>query len=110
MTTSTQSQTSKKPHKKPFYLDGHDMGVAVYYNEDSINCTEVEMHMNGVLPKGRCQMKLREDNKAVFWKHAIYQGCFTKEHLMDVMKAAYSNNHHPVLAYNDVAKQIAKKI
>jgi hypothetical protein len=39
--------------------------------------------MNGVLAKGGCQMKLREDGngKAIFWKRAVHQVCFAKEHL-----------------------------
>jgi hypothetical protein len=75
--------TTKKPPPKPLYLDVHDVGVIAFYNEDGVDYTEVEMHVNGVLAKGGCQMKLREDGvgKAFFLKHAVHQVCFAKEHL-----------------------------
>ncbi len=70
--------------------------------------TDVEMHTNGVLPKGGCQMKLGEDGKqVVFWKRAVHQHqvCFAKEHRRAITEVAYSNSHHHALAYDDVSLQ-----
>ncbi len=75
MPSSAQSPPPRSPPQKPLYLDVHDVGVIAYYNEDGVNYAEVKMHVNGVLAKGGCQMKLREDGngKAFFWKRAVHQ-------------------------------------
>lgn len=56
---------------------------------------------------------LREDgnDNAVFlaWKHTINQVCFENEHIKAIMETAYFNSHHRIMAYDNLAQQMAKK-
>lgn len=56
---------------------------------------------------------LREDGNgnAVFlaWKRTINQVCFENEHIKAIMETAYFNSHHRIMAYDNLAQQMAKK-
>ncbi len=94
---------------KPFHLDVHDGGVVAYYNKGGTDFAEVAMHVNGVLPKGACRMRLAEDGMSVTWQRSILQVCFTKEHLRAIMKNDYNPSHNRVVAYDNVAQQMGRE-
>jgi hypothetical protein len=94
---------------KPFHLDVHDGGIVAYYNEGGTDFAEVAMHVNGVLPKGACRMRLAEDGMSVTWQRSILQVCFGKEHLRAIMKTDYNPSHNRVIAYDKVAQQMGRE-
>ena len=94
---------------KPFHLDVHDGGIVAYYNEGGTDFAEVAMHVNGVLPKGACRMRLAEDGMSVTWQRSILQVCFAKEHLRAIMKTDYNPSHNRVVAYDNVAQQMGRE-
>ena len=94
---------------KPFHLDVHDGGIVAYYNEGGTDFAEVAMHVNGVLPKGACRMRLAEDGMSVTWQRSILQVCFAKEHLRAIMKNDYNPSHNCVVAYDNVAQQMGRE-
>jgi hypothetical protein len=94
---------------KPFHLDVHDGGIVAYYNEGGTDFAEVAMHVNGVLPKGACRMRLAEDGMSVTWQRSILQVCFAKEHLRAIMKTDYNPSHNRVIAYDKVAQQMGRE-
>jgi hypothetical protein len=96
---------AKKTPPKPYHLDVHDGYAVGYYNEGGVDFAEVAMHVNGVLPKGTCRMRLAKDGMSVTWQRSLMQVCFTKEHLCAIM-CNYSSSHHRVIAYYNVAQQM----
>ena len=80
-----------------------------YYNEGGTDFAEVAMHVNGVLPKGACRMRLAEDGMSVTWQRSILQVCFAKEHLRAIMKTDYNPSHNRVVAYDNVAQQMGRE-
>ena len=94
---------------KPFHLDVHDGGIVAYYNEGGTDFAEVAMHVNGVLPKGACRMRLADDGMSVTWQRSILQVCFAKEHLRAIMKTDYNPSHNRVVAYDNVAQQMGRE-
>ena len=94
---------------KPFHLNVHDGGIVAYYNEGGTDFAEVAMHVNGVLPKGACRMRLADDGMSVTWQRSILQVCFAKEHLRAIMKADYNPSHNRVVAYDNVAQQMGRE-
>jgi hypothetical protein len=83
----------------------HDGYVVAYYNEGGVDFVEVAMHVNGVLPKGTCRLRLAKDGMSVTRQRSLMQVCFKKEHLHAIMHS-YSSSHHRVVAYNNVAQQM----
>ena len=77
---------ARKPRaEKPFLLDVHDGYVVVYYTEDGLDYAEVEIIVNGALPKNGYRFELRPDGMAVTWMRAFHRVCFSKDHLRDQM-------------------------
>ena len=91
---------------KPFHLDIHDGGIVAYYNKRGTDFA-VAMHVNGVLPKGACRMRLAEDGMSVTWQRSILQVCFAKEHLRAIMKTDYNPSHNHVVGREKVTPDAA---
>ncbi len=96
---------AKKTPPKPYHLYVHNDYAVAYYNKGGVDFVEVAMHINGMLPKGTCRMRLAKDGMSVTWQRLLMQVCFTNEQLCAIMRN-YSSSHHRVFAYDNVAQQM----
>ena len=108
VTDVTPSAARKPRIEKPFLLDVHDGFVVVYYTEDGLDYAEVEIIVNGVLPKNGYRFDVLPDGMAITWMRAFHRVCFTKDHLRATMGASYSLSNNRVTAYDNVTEEMKK--
>jgi hypothetical protein len=96
---------------EPYSINVRDAAVITYYNNTAVDYTEVEIHVNGVVPEGSCKFTVATDCMSISWQRATDKICFASEHLKAIMKNDYSMSHNRVIAYNNVAqKMIGNKV
>ena len=108
VTDVTPSAARKPRIEKPFLLDVNDGFVVVYYTEDGLDYAEVEIIVNGVLPKNGYRFDVLPDGMAITWMRAFHRVCFTKDHLRATMGASYSLSNNRVTAYDNVTEEMKK--
>jgi hypothetical protein len=47
-----------------------DAAVVTYYNNNAVDCVEVKIHFNGVVPAGSCKFTITADGMSILWQCA----------------------------------------
>ena len=90
----------------PYSVNVQDGAVVSYYNDATVDYTEVEIHVNSVVPKGSCKFTVTADCMSILWQHTTDKICFVRKHLKAITKDDYSMSHNRVIAYDDIAQKM----
>jgi hypothetical protein len=66
---------------EPYFIDVCNAAVVTYYNDATVDYAEVEIHINGVVPKSSCKFPVAADCMSISWQRATDKICFASKHL-----------------------------